>query len=482
MAFANLVSNDWDNGQQTIDIMNQLLTSGSDPNLTCAKGYTALHYLVKGKDISRTSIELINLLLDYDAKTDIKDSDGRTFYGKIFNLLLISSNITDLEQLVLRIIPQISVNLLESPQSTGFTALHTAIQGCHHSITRMILGRGVDVDVYSRLSAGTPEETALEVACVVGCPKDIIQTLIASSKNLTRLNRKGHGVLHVAALCGQDLVLAELLAAGIDINMRSKDKATALHLSALSGNPKTFELLLEKGADISLRGAANWNITHFASRGGSRIICQLVLEMSQLSWNECVPSVFEGIFKPQDASPLHLAAYEENLEVVKFLIEHGLAPNLDLKCPISGLTPFLLATEANAMTMVEFLYDRSVDIHAQTALGETGLHLAVHSTRLNSSLVELLLKYGIDAEIKPDGYETAELVALRKGRPDVAEMIRRHLRVKGKITPQGITISLVPNLKINSKRHRPITRDSNYLCRWRQPISDHYKTFFDKRI
>lgn len=173
----------------------------------------------------------------------------------------------------------------------------------------------------------------------------------------------------------------------------------ALDISALHGNPKRFEPLLQRSAELTTR-VTNRNITHRAAAGGSRIICEIILEWSRLSWNELAPSDISGTEGPMFAAPIHIAAYTDNLEVLKFLVQKLLAPNLDLKCPGSGFTPFLLAAQGGASTVVEFLYKNSVDIHARISTGETALHLAVGSVRFSSSLLQSLLDYGIDAESK----------------------------------------------------------------------------------
>ena len=55
-----------------------------------------------------------------------------------------------------------------------------------------------------------------------------------------------------------------LVAKGVDINEKNKNKWTALHLAASNGKKDMVEYLIAKGADIHAKNNEQWTALHFA--------------------------------------------------------------------------------------------------------------------------------------------------------------------------------------------------------------------------
>ncbi len=60
--------------------------------------------------------------------------------------------------------------------------------------------------------------------------------------------------LHEAAFKGDKNRVEQLLAAGVDVNAKDRQKDSALHWAAGSGHKDIAELLLAKGADVTVKG------------------------------------------------------------------------------------------------------------------------------------------------------------------------------------------------------------------------------------
>jgi hypothetical protein len=83
------------------------------------------------------------------------------------------------------------------------------------------------------------------------------------------------------------------------------------------------------------------------------------------------------------STPLHLAAQEGHLEVVKFLVEREAEGNAK---KTGGRMPLHSAAQEGHLDVVKFLVEREVEVNLKTD-GLTPLHLASLNGQIQSSLV-----------------------------------------------------------------------------------------------
>ena len=121
--------------------------------------------------------------------------------------------------------------------------------------------------------------------------------------------------LWTAAIGGQPEEVRRLLAAGVNIDERSRGRETALHGAVRLGFDAIVELLLEKGASVNLRtkfGGRN-SALHLAVCGKHVAIVGLLLNRGA------------GVNDKKDdgASALHLAVRAGHLAITKLLLGKG---------------------------------------------------------------------------------------------------------------------------------------------------------------
>jgi ankyrin repeat protein len=178
------------------------------------------------------------------------------------------------------------------------------------------------------------------------------------------------GPIHDAAEAGKVDVVRRLLAEGTDVDTRSETGITALQAAAIWGHSDVAEVLLSKGADPNAtengdhrklcrllleRGAAvdararnGWTPLHVAAVWGHMAIAEILiahgaqvdaraedrstplrLTASTSGCHKDVPRLLgkkgadvEGKF-PDGMTPLHVAALNDQRELVVLLVEHG---------------------------------------------------------------------------------------------------------------------------------------------------------------
>ena len=106
--------------------------------------------------------------------------------------------------------------------------------------------------------------TALIVASREGAI-DIVQDLLANGVNINLKNNDGNNALWFACF-GNNLNLMELLInAGIDLDNQNDNGVTVLMYAASSGKTDAVKLLLEKGANHHLKNLDDFRAIEFAS-------------------------------------------------------------------------------------------------------------------------------------------------------------------------------------------------------------------------
>jgi ankyrin repeat protein len=178
--------------------------------------------------------------------------------------------------------------LVEIQDEYRRNALHMASRREKTDLVRLLLDRGVDVNIASSESGATPLHNACGTRLADYYPgqqtniEATIRLLLERGADPTLTSEYGYTPLHNAAIPGDDIAVRLLLATGrIDLDARDHEGRTPLHVAAHHGRLDAARLLVDAGAAVNARDASHhtplgWAMTHgrdalasfLRSRGG----------------------------------------------------------------------------------------------------------------------------------------------------------------------------------------------------------------------
>lgn len=230
-------------------------------------------------------------------------------------------------------------------------------------------------------------ETALEIATETGNIR-IISLLLDAGAD-PNLSHGGDLPLAVAARSGDLSLLSLLLSRGANANGEGEDGDTALIAAAAAGHLKVVKALIGAGA----------NPKHQSSHGHSPVIAAAEnghLKVVEYLRPLCAPkdrqrlaamtAVRSQPADPKQVEQLVKAAWEGDLGQLKLLIEQGVP--VDVRSA-EGQTPLMLAANNDHVELVAYLLEQGSDPQLTDVYHECGLTFALMGNARRS--FELLL-------------------------------------------------------------------------------------------
>jgi len=274
-----------------------------------------------------------------------------------------------------------------TPIATGVPPIMSCARSGRADAVRLLLASGADVNA----NEPAQNQTALMWAAAEHHP-DVVAILIQAKADLVARTKSGFTALHFAAREG-DLESARLLlAAGVDINIKSQaatppaaadgdqaaplagrraasasasDGATPLLVATLRAQVPLALSLLERGADPDIADAGLTPL-HWAAA----------------TWENGTANPVYGFEEPMAGIPDRAA----KLRLVKSLLAHGANPNARMTRPkpafaggftdAPGATPFLLASSVDDIEMMRILLDAGADPKLMTGTNTTAIMAA----------------------------------------------------------------------------------------------------------
>lgn len=328
--------------------------------------------------------------------------------------------------------------------ATGETPMMTCASTGSVDAVRLLIARGADVNAKEPVQ----NQTALMWATAEHHP-DVVRTLIEHGADLQARTRKGFTALHFAAREGELEGARLLLAAGVNVNIRSQPDppeqggprgggpsydatvsagSTPLLVATVRAQVPLALFLLGQGADPNIDDAGftalHWAVGTWESGEANPVFgftdamsgiperpakLQLVKALlahganPNLSMTRRPPSFAGGHTDVVGATPFLLASAAADIEMMRLLLAAGADPKQPTK---SNMTPIAAATgvnriqgeskvtEAQALEVVTFLLELGVDPKASVSTGENAIFGAAY--RGWSSVVQRLADHGTD--------------------------------------------------------------------------------------
>ena len=280
-----------------------------------------------------------------------------------------------------------------TPVATGVPPIMTCARTGSADAVRMLIAGDADVNA----KEPSQNQTALMWAAAEHHP-EVVRTLVAAKADLLARTKNGFTALHFAAREGDIESARLLLAAAVNINLRSQPDVAPSAPDGDQGNPQAGRraasatssegatpllvatmraqvplalFLLEQGADPNA-GDAGLTPLHWAST----------------TWENGTANPVYGFEEPMAGIPDR----QEKLQLVKSLLAHGANPNARITRPkpafaggytdVVGATPFLLASSVDDVEMMRILLAAGADPTLVTASNTTAVMAAAALNRL----------------------------------------------------------------------------------------------------
>ena len=386
-----------------LEIVRLLLDHGADSNAETRRGLKLLHQVSFGMyECQEDGVRIAELLLTHGAEVDARNKDHWT-------PLHIACQNGKLEIVHLLLDNGAEVN---AETVDGLKPLHSLSYGEYRSqedgvrVAQLLLERGADVN-----TRRNDHRTPLHVASYYG-NIEIVRLLLDHGAD-PEANAEGnmgekplHKVSYGKYRSPEDGVrIAQLLLEhNADVNTRRNNRQTPLHIASYFGIVEMVRLLLDRGADpeADADGDMGSKPLHFVSHGKYRSkedgvhVAQLLLERG----------ADVNTRRHDHRTPLHVASYSGNVEIVYLLLDHGADPEANAEGdigekPLHKVSHGKYRSQEDGVCVARLLLGHGADVNTRRNDHQTPLHRASYMG--NIEMVRLLLHHGADPEASAEG-------------------------------------------------------------------------------
>ncbi|KAK7951340.1 ankyrin repeat containing protein [Apiospora aurea] len=214
-------------------------------------------------------------------------------------------------------------------------------------------------------------------------------------------DRAGNSPSMIAARHGHALMLTTLATRGASIHLRNNAREGILHQAVQAHSTETLETAFALGAEPDSLDVQHQTPLHYAAYYNDLEACKILLD------NLACPSAVD---KLQGYTALHVAAKAGYADIVEVLLANDAYPDAETE---EGTTALHLAATGGHPAVVALLLGKGANVNSQDSICRTPLHAAARSKKEGAlGCVELLLASShVKPELKDSTWKTAEELA-----------------------------------------------------------------------
>jgi len=410
-----------------LQIVKQLIENNADITALTYDNYTALHRAVLATKLKTTKYLVEN---GADVNT-IGDPKRRS--------VLIDAVVSgDLN--IFNIILEFGADVTTADKE-GYTALHKAVLNNQLEKTRLLIGKGANINC----RGGPNGETPIHIAAKMG--KIIVKLLFENGADLNSRGNDGNTPLHTAVLHGKVMIVQYLVEKGVNVNIEGgREHKPAIYYAAKNGNYVLRKFLVDNGADDKQWGktymeilvhavnrekldinyydnTTGYTALHWAViRNDSMMFMDEVNERDESSLKSVIKLVRMGAkldgIDNEGYTPLHRAVLMEKMRTAQYLLENGAQITREGGPSRKTILHDAAKVLFEKLDFVKSLVEKGADVNAVDIDGITPIQESVKAGHLN--IAKYLLQNG--AEVRQQD-EFFVFEAVKKNDRDFLETV-----------------------------------------------------------
>ena len=236
--------------------------------------------------------------------------------------------------------------------------LHDAAWKGKACLVRYLLATGEDKN-----GCDPGGSTPLHLAAYQG-HLEVVEALLEAGSRSDAKGYKGFTPLHDAVIKGHVDVVRVLLEEGANIEVQGDHGLTALHLSVWTGQVEATQVLVDAGADMGAQGNTKFTPLHLAAWIG-HIELTSVLLLTDVDR--------DAQFNGSAMTALHIATIKNQADVAQVLVSASVDKD---SCDAMGATPLHYAANNGFVDIVKLLLEEGANISIENNIGKKAMDVA----------------------------------------------------------------------------------------------------------